>query len=103
MGDQRGISERTQDDMRASGLGLILSISGLHMALVAGAVFWLSAPSMALSPRLGAAAPDQEMGGRGGARHRHLLSRPFGLRVATVRSWVMLAIMLFAVIADRLA
>ena len=32
MGDQGGISEKTQDAMRASGLGHVLSISGLHMA-----------------------------------------------------------------------
>src|SRR5262249_15827450 len=41
MGDQNGISDQTQNDMRASGLGHVLSISGLHMALVAGSVFWL--------------------------------------------------------------
>ena len=38
MGDQGGVSEKTQDDMRASGLGHVLSISGLHMALVAGSI-----------------------------------------------------------------
>jgi hypothetical protein len=35
MGDQGGIAESTQEAMRASGLGHFLSISGLHMALVA--------------------------------------------------------------------
>ena len=52
MGDRRGISEATQDAMRASGLGHILAISGLHMALVAGSAFWLIRALLALSPTL---------------------------------------------------
>ena len=43
--------------MRASGLGHILSISGLHMALVAGSVFWLLRALLALSPALALRRP----------------------------------------------
>src|SRR4029079_7457217 len=57
MGDQGAISEKTQDDMRASGLGHVLSISGLHMALVAGSVFWLVRALLALSMRLALTQP----------------------------------------------
>lgn len=59
MGDQRGISESTQEAMRASGLGHVLSISGLHMALVAGSVFWLIRALLALSPRLALTRPSR--------------------------------------------
>src|SRR5262249_50712045 len=48
MGDQGGIAETTQDNMRASGLGHMLSISGLHLALVAGVAFWLIRAVLAL-------------------------------------------------------
>ena len=49
--------------MRASGLGHVLSISGLHMALVAGSAFWLIRALLALSPALALTPADQEMGG----------------------------------------
>ena len=38
--------------MRASGLAHMLSISGLHMALVAGSAFWLIRALLALSAGL---------------------------------------------------
>ena len=72
MGDQGGISEETQEAMRASGLGHVLSISGLHMALVAGSAFWLIRALLALSPALALTPADQEMGGR----RRRSPSRP---------------------------
>ena len=40
-GERGGISEATNDAFRDSGLLHILSISGLHMAIMAGAVFFL--------------------------------------------------------------
>ena len=43
--------------MRASGLGHVLSISGLHMALVAGSTFWLIRALLALSPGLALTRP----------------------------------------------
>src|SRR5690606_20507011 len=39
-GDESGLSERALGEMRASNLVHILSISGLHMVLLCGAVFW---------------------------------------------------------------
>lgn len=38
-GDRSGLSEETQEALQASGLAHLLSVSGLHMTLVAGAVF----------------------------------------------------------------
>ncbi len=103
MGDQRGIDEATQDDMRASGLGHILSISGLHLALVAGSVFWLVRALLALSPMLALNFPIKN--GRPGRRSAWRPSNTgiSGAEVATVRSWVMLAIQLTAVLIDRRA
>ena len=72
MGDRGGISEATQEAMRASGLAHMLAISGLHMALVAGSAFWLIRALLALSTGARAQPPDQEMGrgGRAGGRRR---------------------------------
>ncbi|MCR4281941.1 MAG: ComEC/Rec2 family competence protein, partial [Bauldia sp.] len=103
MGDQRGIAESTQQAMRASGLGHILSISGLHMALVAGSVFWLIRALLALSPGLALRYPIKKW-----AAACALIVATFylgisGAEVATVRSYVMLAIMLVAIMLDRRA
>jgi competence protein ComEC len=103
MGDQRGIAEATQDDMRASGLGHILSISGLHLALVAGAVFWVVRALLALSPALALRHPIKKWAAGAALAVATLYLGISGAEVATVRSWVMLVIMLGAVLLDRRA
>ncbi len=48
---KRGLlEERVNDDLRASGLYHIVSISGLHMVLAAGVFFWLARAVLALIP-----------------------------------------------------
>jgi competence protein ComEC len=103
MGDQRGIDEATQDDMRASGLGHILSISGLHLALVAGSVFWLVRALLALSPGLALNFPIKKWAAGAALGVATFYTGISGAEVATVRSWVMLAIMLTAILIDRRA
>lgn len=101
VGEARAIPDSVNDSLRASGLYHIISISGLHMTLVAGGVF-------AAVRLLLVAVP--------GYAHRHngkklaavfavaaaffylLLS---GAGVATVRSFIMFAVALAAVLADR--
>ena len=104
MGDQRGISEETQEAMRASGLGHVLSISGLHMALVAGSAFWLIRALLALSPGLALTRPIKKWAAAGalGVATFYLahLGRGGGDRSA---SYIMLAVMLVAVMLDRRA
>ncbi len=41
VGDQSGITDNIRELMAASGLAHIYSISGLHLSIVAGGVFWL--------------------------------------------------------------
>ena len=103
MGDQRGIAEATQDAMRASGLGHILSISGLHLALVAGSVFWLIRALLALSPTLALNYPIKKWAAGAALGAATFYLGISGAEVATVRSWVMLAIMLGAILLDRRA
>jgi competence protein ComEC len=103
MGDQRGIAESTQDSMRASGLGHILSISGLHLALVAGSVFWLIRALLALSPTLALRFPIKKWAAGGALAVATFYVGISGAEVATMRSWVMLTIMLVAILIDRRA
>ena len=103
MGDQRGIAASTQNAMRASGLGHILSISGLHMALVAGSVFWLIRALLALSPMLALNYPIKKWAAAAALVVATFYLGISGSEVATVRSYVMLAIMLGSVLIDRRA
>jgi competence protein ComEC len=51
-GDQGGISQEDADAMRRSGLAHLLSVSGLHLTALVGAVMLLTLKLLALSPRL---------------------------------------------------
>jgi competence protein ComEC len=51
-GDQGRVSAPDQDAMRASGLAHLLSVSGLHISAVVGAVMFLTVRLLALSPVL---------------------------------------------------
>jgi competence protein ComEC len=103
MGDQGGISEDAQAAMRASGLGHILSISGLHMALVAGSAFWLIRALLALSATLALTRPIRQWAAAGALAVATAYLGISGAAIATQRSYVMLAIMLLAVMVGRRA
>jgi competence protein ComEC len=51
-GDQYGINEEDAEAMRRSGLAHLLSVSGLHLTAVVGAVMLLTLKLLALSPTL---------------------------------------------------
>lgn len=51
-GDQAGIPQADNDAMRRSGLAHLLSVSGLHLTALVGAVMLLTLKLLALSPRL---------------------------------------------------
>ncbi len=103
MGDQNGISDATQNEMRASGLGHVLSISGLHMVLVAGSVFWLLRVLLALSPSLALRRPIKKWAAAAALAVSAAYLAISGAAVATERSFIMLAIMLGAILLDRRA
>ena len=79
-GRRDAITTPVNDAMFISGLGHVLSISGYHMAVVAGVVFFAVRALLALIPALTVSYSDQEMGGGGGARGRRVLSAAVGRR-----------------------
>jgi competence protein ComEC len=103
MGDQGGVPDETQDDMRASGLGHVLSISGLHMALVAGWTFWFLRALFALSPSLALRRPIKKWAALGGLAAATFYLGLSGGGVATDRSYIMTAILFLAILAGRRA
>ncbi len=101
VGDRGGISEATQEAMRASGLAHMLAISGLHMALVAGAAFWLIRALLALSAGLALNRPIKKWAAGGALAVAAGYLGISGAGIATQRAFVMLAVMLIAVMLDR--
>jgi competence protein ComEC len=100
-GDRAGIPDSVQQAMRNAGLAHILSISGLHMMLMAGAVFWLVRALLAAIPPLALRLPIKKW-----AAVASLLAGLFylaisGAAVPTVRAWIMMSIVLLAVLLDR--
>ena len=102
-GKRDAISAPVNDAMYASSLAHVLSISGYHMAVVAGIVFFLIRAGLALIPSLASRHPIKKWAASGAiiaAAFYLLLS---GAEVATQRSFIMIAIVLAGVIVDRAA
>jgi competence protein ComEC len=100
-GKRDAISTQTNDAMYVSSLAHILSISGYHMALVAGAVFFALRALLALVPPLANQWPIKKwaaIAAFAAAAFYLLLS---GAAVATQRAFIMTAIVLVGVMADR--
>src|SRR5260221_2090366 len=102
-GRRDAISEPVNDAMFISGLGHVLSISGYHMAVVAGVVFFAVRALFALFPKLtvGFAIKKWAAGAAIAAAAFYLLLS--GAEVATQRSFFMTAVVLIAVMVDRRA
>jgi competence protein ComEC len=102
-GRRDAISPPVNDAMFISGLGHVLSISGYHMAVVAGVVFFAVRAQLALFPLLtvGYAIKKWAAAAALGAAAFYLLLS--GAEVATQRSFFMTAVVLIAVMVDRRA
>ena len=102
-GRRDAISTPVNDAMFISGLGHVLSISGYHMAVVAGVVFFAVRALLALIPGLAAGFAIKKWSAAAAlvaAAFYLLLS---GAEVATQRSFFMTAVVLIAVMVDRRA
>ncbi len=95
------ISHGANEALRISGLYHVISISGLHMALIAGALFAFVRGGLALVPGLALRRPIKKYAALAalvGVTFYLLLS---GAEVATQRSYIMIAIVLAGVLIDR--
>jgi competence protein ComEC len=100
-GERGALPEKVRENLRAAGLAHVLAISGLHMALVAGAVFWLVRAVLAAFPALALRWPLKKMAAVAAwlvALAYLLLS---GNSVATQRAFIMLSVALLALLLDR--
>lgn len=102
-GDRSGISEETNEAYRASGLFHILSISGLHMAIMGGAVFFAFRFVLALFPVIALNYPIKKWAAIGAILGSSGYLMISGGSFATVRSFLMIAVMFASILADRSA
>ncbi len=100
-GERGRIPEATLQALRHSGLAHMLAISGLHMALMAGSLFWLLRMGAAASPTLALRYPIKKW-----AAILALLGGGFyfaisGGSIATQRAYLMMGIIFTAILLDR--
>ena len=101
--ERRAISEETTEALRVSGLAHIVAISGLNMALAAGIFFVGLRSGLGLFTGFAQAWPIKKIAAVGAllmATAYYLIS---GFAVSAERAYLMMAVMLIAVLADRAA
>ncbi len=100
-GIRTGLAEDTESALRAAGLAHLLAISGLHIGLIAGALFFFSRLLMACFPYLALRFPIKKIAavialcGAGG------YTIFVGAPIPTQRALMMTGIALFAIMIDR--
>ncbi len=100
-GERAAIPESMLVDFNASGLMHVLSISGLHMMLVAGGAYWLFRAFLALFSPIALRFPIKKWAAVLAliiASYYEVLS---GAAIATTRSYVMCMIAFIAILVDR--
>lgn len=102
-GRRDAITTPVNDAMFISGLGHVLSISGYHMAVVAGVVFFAVRALLALIPVLTVAFPIKKWAAAAALAAAAFYLLLSGAEVATQRSFYMTAVLLIAVMVDRRA
>ena len=102
-GRRDAISPPVNDAMFISGLGHVLSISGYHMAVVAGVVFFAVRALLALIPRLTVSFAIKKWSAAAALAAALFYLLLSGAEVATQRSFFMTAVVLIAVMVDRRA
>ncbi len=103
VGVRAGIPDEINEAMRRTGIYHIISISGLHMALVAGTIMGLLRGAFALFPDFSARRPVKKYAAVAALFSIAAYLIISGVVVAAERSFIMLAVMLIAVLFDRAA
>jgi len=103
VGDRSGIPAEARDALRDSGLAHLLAISGLHVGLLGGLVFWAVRLALALPPVLAERVAIRKVAAvcALGAVAVYLVMS--GAGVATQRAFIMAAVALVAIMLDRAA
>lgn len=102
-GDRSALTRDTLDRMRDSNLAHLLAISGLHVGLLTGVVFAAIRGAIALVPAVALRVPSKKWAALGALLAAAGYLGLSGGTVSTQRAFIMVAVMLAAVLADRRA
>lgn len=102
-GDRSGLSADANQTMRDSNLYHIVSISGMHMGMLAAIVFGTVRAALALVPPLALRLPGKKIAAVVALAAAAFYLALAGRDIATERSFVMVAVVLAAVLCDRRA
>lgn len=100
-GERGGIPETTNEAYRDAGIFHILSISGLHMAIMGGAVFWSVRFLLALFPSIALRFPVKKWAALAAACGSLVYLAISGSTFATLRAFITISIMFLAILLDR--
>lgn len=102
-GEQGSVPPEAMEWMRDSGLAHLLSVSGLHVGLVAAIVFLIVRRSLALIPPVALRWPIKKWGAVAAFVAVTLYMLFVAPAVPIQRAWLMTSIVLFAILVDRTA
>ena len=100
-GEKRAVDENTTQNLRDSGLAHLLSISGLHVGLVAGIIFTGVRFVLALMPFAGLRYPIKKWAAIAAILGAFCYAMIAGATLPTQRAFLMLSLALIAVVFDR--
>ena len=102
-GERSGIPQEMNTSLQISGLAHIISISGLHMSMVAGGVFWAVRALLALFPAVALRISIKKIAAVSALVVGLIYTLLADSGSATERSYLMIAVMFAAVLFDRRA
>lgn len=100
-GEEFGIPEATLDDFRNSGLAHLLSISGLHVGIAAGILFYVVRALLATVPYIALRWPIKKIAALFGILSALAYTLLVGAPLPTVRSVLMTGMVMGAIMLDR--
>ena len=100
-GERGQIRQQTLDAYRDAGILHVLSISGLHMAIMGGSVFYLLRLVLAMAPGLALRLPIKKIAAVMAILAAAAYLLVSGTTHATVRAFIMISIMMLAIVCDR--
>lgn len=102
-GQRGGLAEATREDMRGAGLAHLLAISGLHMGLVAGLLFFSLRAGLTLVPGLALHRPIKKWAAVAAGLGAFIYLCLVGGTIPAQRAFLMISIVLLAVLLERRA
>ena len=101
VGDRGGVSEAAQEHLRVAGLAHVLAISGMHMALVSGAIFFALRAGLAAFSSLALGYPIRAWAAGAALIAATAYLALSGASIATQRAYIMAAIVFIAILSGR--